>query len=424
MRERVCVVHNGQGQRRVVVTGIGAVTPIGHGKEGLWAGVRRGESAVREITRFDSAPFRSKIAAQIEDFEPEAWTQPKMARRMDRYSLLGLAAARMAAQDARLEPGSDGADRAGVIIGSAVGGVAFAEQEHENFLERRVLRDVSTYLALAVFGGASPTNIAMSLGLHGPTLGNANSCASGTFAIGEAFEMIRQGRADMMFAGGAEAPLAPLTFGAFDLIRALSTRNDEPQRASRPFDAGRDGMVMSEGAAVLVLEALDQALARDAHIYAEVVGYGATNDSYHMVEPRPDGREAGRAIKLALEQAGWRPDEVDYINAHGSSTPKNETSEAVAVKVALGEAAYDVPISGTKGLHGHALGASGAMEAAIIMQIFAHDWLPPTTNLEHPDSDLPHIMGAGLARRVNRVLSNSFGFGGINGVLAFQRYEG
>lgn len=411
-----------QSTRRVVVTGIGAVTPIGQGKEALWAGVRRGVSAVAPITRFDASPFRSRIAAQIDDFDPEAWAPAKVARRMDRYSLLGLAAATMAARDANLVPAQNGADRAGVAIGSALGGIAFAEEEHERFLVRRNPRDVSTYLALAVFGGASPTNIAMALGIHGPTMGNANSCASGTIAIGEAFEMIRHRRADLMFAGGAEAPLAPLTFGAFDIIRALSTRNSEPARASRPFDADRDGMVMGEGAAVLVLEALEHAQARGAHIYAEIVGYATSNDGYHMVEPRPDGREAARAICEALAQAGWRPGQVDYINAHGSSTPKNEVSEPIAVKRALGEAAYDIPISGTKGLHGHALGASGAIEAAIVMLIFQHDWLPPTANLENPDSDLPHIIGQGMARRVERVLSNSFGFGGINGVLAFQRF--
>ncbi|HBY97964.1 MAG: beta-ketoacyl-[acyl-carrier-protein] synthase family protein [Ardenticatenaceae bacterium] len=407
---------------RVVVTGIGAVTPIGQGKQGLWDGVRRGVSAVRRVTCFDPAPFRSQIAAEIPDFEPEQWVPARRARRMDRYSLLSLAAARQAVEDACLKPTRNGAERVGVAIGSALGGVSFAEDEHERFLVRRRLRDVSPYLALAVFGGAGPSNIAIALGIHGPTLGNANSCASGTIAIGEAFELIRSGRADVMLAGGAEAPLAPLTFGAFDLIRALSTRNDDPAHASRPFDRDRDGMVMGEGAAILVVEALDHALARDAPIYAELVGYGTSNDAYHMVEPRPDGRDAARAMTLTLEQAGWRPEDVDYINAHGSSTPKNEISEPLAIKRALGEAAYDVPVSGTKGLHAHALGASGAIEAAIVAQIFERDWLPPTTNLEHADSDLAYIKGEGLNRRVDRILSNSFGFGGINGVLAFQRF--
>lgn len=410
-------------RRRVVVTGIGAVTPIGHGKDGLWAGVRRGVSAVRTITHFDPSPFRSRIAAEIPDFHPEDWVPLRQARRMDRYSLLSLAAARMAAEDASLESGKNGSERVGVAIGSALGGIAFAEHEHERFLRQRRLRDVSPYLALAVFGGAGPTNIAMALGVHGPVLGNANSCASGAIAIGEASALIRDDRADVMLAGGAEAPLAPLTFGAFDLIRALSTRNDDPEHASRPFDRHRDGMVMGEGAAVVVLEELGHALARGARIYAEIVGYGTTNDAYHMVEPRPDGRDAARAIRLALEEADWRPDEVDYVNAHGSSTPKNELSEPIAIKLALGEAAYDVPVSGTKGLHGHALGASGAIEAAIVVQLFHSCWLPPTANLEEPDSDLNHIIGQGIERRVDRVLSNSFGFGGINAVLAFQRFE-
>lgn len=278
-------------RRRVVVTGIGAVTPIGQGKEGLWAGVRRGVSAVRRVTRFDPSPFRSQIAAEIPDFEPEQWAPPRQARRMDRYSLLSQAAARLAAEDAHLEPVLDGTGCVGVAIGSALGGVAFAEDEHERFPARRRLRDVSPYLALAVFWGAGPSTVSIVLGLHGPTLGNANSCANGTMAIGEAFELIRASRADVMLAGGAEAPL---TFGAFDLIRALSARNDDPARASRPFDRDRDGMVMGEGAAILVVEALEHPLARDAHIYAKIVGYGTSNDAYHMVDPRPDGREAAR----------------------------------------------------------------------------------------------------------------------------------
>lgn len=413
---------NKNGQRRVVVTGIGAVTPIGQGKEGLWAGVQRGISAVRGVSCFDPTPFRSQIAAEIPDFEPEQWAPPRQARRMDRYSLLSLAASRLAIEDACLDLAHNGAERVGVAVGSALGGVSFAEGEHERFLARRRIRDVNPYLALAVFGGAGPANIAIMLGIHGPVFGNANSCASGTIAIGEAFELIRAGRADVMLAGGAEAPLAPLTFGAFDLIRALSTRNDDPAHACRPFDRDRDGMVMGEGAAILVLEGLEHAAARGARIYAEIVGYGTSNDAYHMVEPRPDGRDAARAISLALAQAGWRPEQVDYINAHGSSTPKNEISEPLAIKSALGEAAYDVPISGTKGLHAHALGASGAIEAAIVVQTFGYDWLPPTTNLEQSDTDLAYIAGKGLDRRVDRILSNSFGFGGINAVLAFQRF--
>jgi 3-oxoacyl-[acyl-carrier-protein] synthase II len=286
------------------------------------------------------------------------------------------------------------------------------------------LRAVNPLLALSVFGGASSSNIAIELGINGPTIANANSCASGAIAIGEATRLIRDGAATIVLAGGAEAPLSPLAFGAFTLIRALSTNNDLPENACRPFDKDRDGFVMGEGGAILVLEELHHALKREAHIYAEVIGFGTTNDAYHMTSPLPDGAQATRAMQLALREANIQPEEIDYINAHGSSTPLNDSTETLAIKNALGPEAYGIPISGTKGLYGHALGASGAIEAAICALVFEHNYLPMTVNLREPDPDcdLSYLQGEGIERKVRTILSNSFGFGGINATLVFAHY--
>lgn len=408
-------------RRRVVITGIGAVTPIGTGAAGLWAGVRRGASAVRRITRFDPAPFPSRIAAEVGGFSPHDFMDGRRARRLDRFSQFGLAAALLAVEDACLRIG-DTRDDVGVFLGSALGGVAFAEEQHAHFMGQG-LRAVSPMLALAVFGGAGSCNVAIELGVTGPNIANANSCASGVIAIGEAFRAVRDGRARVILAGGVETPLAPLTFGSFALIKAMSTANDAPARASRPFDRTRDGFVMAEGAAVLVLEEREHARRRGAAVYAEVLGYGTTTDAHHMTAPLPSGEQAARAVTLALDDARVAPAALDYVNAHGSSTPLNDRTETLVFKRALGEAAGAIPISGTKGLHGHALGATGAIETAICALIFRHDWLPPTTNLEDPDPgcDLDYIRGAGRPRRVGRVLKTSFGFGGINAALVLGR---
>jgi 3-oxoacyl-[acyl-carrier-protein] synthase II len=285
------------------------------------------------------------------------------------------------------------------------------------------LREVDTTLALSVFGGASSCNIAIELGVMGPNSTNAMSCASGTIAIGDAFRQIRDGYADVMIAGGAEAPLAPLCFGAFSLIRAMSTRNEEPEMASRPFDKDRDGFVMGEGAAVLILEEYERAESRGAKIYAEVAGYGTTNDAHHMTAPRPDGSQAARSMQLALDDANVSPDEIGYVNTHGSSTPLNDTTETMAIKKVMGDRAYKVPMSGTKGYYGHALGASGAIETAICALALEQEWLPPTVNLQVADKacDLNFLPGAGRKERVEHILTNSFGFGGINAALVLRR---
>ncbi len=410
------------GTRRVVITGVGAVTPIGTGAEGLWAGLAARASAVREITRFDPAPFRSRIAAEIPDFRPQDHLDAKRAKRLDRFSQLAVTSARFALADAELDPAREDGDRAGAMMGSALGGVAFAESQVERFRAEGP-RGLDPALALAVFPGAASCNIAIEFGFTGPNSTNAMSCASGTIAVGEAFQAIRADRADVMLAGGAEAPLAPMTYAAFSVIRAMSTRNDDPTHASRPFDAARDGFVMGEGAAVLVLEERARALARGAKIYAELVGYAFTNDAYHMTAPRPDGRQAARAMRLALADGSVGPTEVGYINAHGSSTPLNDATETVAIKQVFGEHAYRLSVSGTKGYYGHALGASGAIEAGICALAMQRGWLPPTLNLERPDPacDLDCLPGDGRAAAPEIVLSNSFGFGGINASLVLRR---
>jgi 3-oxoacyl-[acyl-carrier-protein] synthase II len=406
--------------RRAVVTGIGAVTPIGHGADGLWAGVLANESAIRAIDRFDASPFPSRIAAQIDDFVPGDHLDARRARRLDRFSALTVAAARMAVEHAALPLPDGRADRTGIWIGSALGGVAFGEEQHANYLLHGA-RGVAPTLATAVFGGAGASNVAIDLGIHGPAVGNANSCASGAVAVGQALHAIRDGSVDIALAGGAEAPLAPLTLGAFAMIRVLSSRNDDPATASRPFDVARDGFVMSEAACVLVLEEAEAAERRGAKILAEVAGYGASTDAYHLTAPLPSGEAAALAIRSALSDADVEAEAIGYVNAHASSTQLNELAEAKALHLALGEHAARVPVSGTKGLYGHPLGASGALEAAITSMALDHGLLPGTCNLQTLDErcDLNVLREPCIARPA-AALSTSFGFGGMNAALVLR----
>jgi len=410
--------------RRVAITGIGAITPIGVGVEGLWEGLRRRKSAVGPISRFDPEPFKSRIAAEVPDFVASDFMEQRRVRRLDRFSQFAISATRLALEDADVHPEREDRDRAGVMMGTALGGIAFAEAQHHRYVEHG-LRGVDSALALMVFPGASSCNIAIEFGFTGPNSTNGMSCASGTMAIGEAFRSIRRNDADIMVAGGAEAPLAPLTFGAFAIIRAMSTRNDDPETASRPFDAGRDGFVMAEGAVTLVLEAWDRAVARGAPVLAEVCGFGVTNDAHHMTAPRPDGLQAARAMRLCLAEAGVQPHEVGYINAHGSSTPLNDPTESDAIKQVFGSHVPRLPVSGTKGYYGHALGASGAIETAICALASRRGWLPPTVNLETVDArcNLAFVPSAGLEATPEYLLTNSFGFGGINAALLLRRAE-
>jgi 3-oxoacyl-[acyl-carrier-protein] synthase II len=408
--------------RRIVITGIGCVTPIGTGVEGLWEGLQRRQSAVRAIDRFDPSPFRSQIAAQVDDFDPLDHMDRSRVRRLDRFAQLAVASARMALDDASLDPASVEGDRVTVQMGSALGGLSYGEDQFNRYL-RDGVRGVDTMLALTVFCGSASCNVAIEFGFTGPNSTNAMSCASGAIAVGDGWKQIRDGAADVAVVGGVEAPLAPLCYGAFAIIRAMSTRNDDPERASRPFDANRDGFVMGEGACVLILEERTRALARGARIYAELLGYGNTNDAHHMTAPRPDGAQAARAMRLALDVAGVAPGEIDYVNAHASSTPLNDSTESRVIREVLGAQADRVAVSGTKGYHGHSLGATGAIEAAISALALHRGWIPPTLNLDEPDPecDLPYVVGDGDRREVRYAISNSFGFGGINAALVFGK---
>jgi 3-oxoacyl-[acyl-carrier-protein] synthase II len=405
-----------------MITGLGAVTPIGQGADGVWEGVRAGRSAGRRVGCFDASGFRSQVAAEIPDFDPAAALGGNAHRRLDRFSQLALASTQQAWEHARLGAAHLDLERVGVSLGSALGGIAKAEEQCRVFQDRG-LRRVDPALALCVFVGAGPCNIAIEFGLTGPATGNGNSCASGTVAIGDALRMLQHDEADVMLAVGAEAPLAPLCYGAFSILRAMSARNEAPEAASRPFDKDRDGFVMAEGAATLVLEEREHARARGATMYGEVLGYALTNDGYHMTAPRPDGRSAARAMRLALRDAGLPPEAVDHVNAHGSSTPLSDAVESQALAAVFGEQARRLPVSGTKGLHGHPLGAAGAIEALISTLVLQHDFLPPTANLECPGEgcELDYVGPHGRPQRVNTILSNSFGFGGINASLVIGR---
>ncbi len=416
--------HSNGPPHRVVVTGVGPLTGAGLGVEGLWNGLRQERSPIGPVTRFDSTLWRCRIACEIADFDARDFMESADARRLDRFTQFAVAASTLSLRDAGLDPAGVDGDRVAVQMGSALGGVAHAEEQVVR-LGTGGVRSVDPRVALTTFCGAASCTVAIAFGFTGANSTNAMSCASGTIAIGEAWRLIRDGSADIALAGGVEAPLAPLSFGAFAIIRAMSTRNDAPGRACRPFDRGRDGFVMGEGACVLTLERLDLALARGARIYAEIAGYGTTNDAHHMAAPRPDGRQAARAMGLALASAAVEPEAVDLVSAHGSSTPLNDATETIAIKRVLGDHAYRVPVSATKPYHGHALGASGAIEAGILCLSFQRGWVPPTLNFEEGGKgcDLDYIPNRGRELRPTIALSNSFGFGGINAALVLKRHD-
>jgi 3-oxoacyl-[acyl-carrier-protein] synthase II len=407
---------------RVAITGLGPITAAGSGVDGFWTGLRACRSPVHRVTRFDPTPWRSHLAAEVNDFDPADFMDARQARRLDRFMHFAIASTRMALADAGLRHEALDPDRVAVQFGSALGGIAYAEQQVGNLLSGGT-RAVDPRVALTTFCGASSCGVAIEFGFTGPNSTNAMSCASSTIAIGEAFRLIREGTSDVAIAGGAEAPLAPLSFGAFALIRAMSTRNDDPGAACRPFDRGRDGFVMGEGGCALVLERWDHAVARNAPIYAELAGYGVTNDAHHMTAPRPDGAQAARAMRLALRSAGVEPGDVDFISPHGSSTPLNDSTETAAIKAVLGEQARRAVLSATKPYHAHALGASGAMEVASACLAFRHGWIPPTLNFEDggDECDLDYAPGGGREMAPRVCLSNSFGFGGINASLVLKR---
>ncbi|GAC1541540.1 MAG: beta-ketoacyl-ACP synthase II [Candidatus Velthaea sp.] len=407
---------------RVAVTGLGVVSPLGIGAQTFWENVVAEKIAVKPLDRFSTGGYRSKIAAQIDDFTPSDFLSEKRQRWTDRFSQFALAASRLALEDARFHVNGNGAE-IGVYLGSALGGLAYADEQHDVFRERG-LAAVRPLLAIAVFGGASTCNVSMEFGLHGPTVANGNSCASGAVAIGDAFRAVARGDVRAALAGGVEAPLSPLVYGAFTIIRAMSTRNDAPHDASRPFDRGRDGFVMAEGAGVLMLERLEDALARGARVYGEIIGYGLTNDGHHMSAPLPDGSMNAAAMSRAIAEAGCTPADIDVVNAHGSGTPLGDKSEALAIERVFEGRGTPVPVTATKGQHGHALGATGAWEAALSFLSMAHQIVPKTVNSidEDPECRLA-VTRERLDLAPRTILSNSAGFGGINAALVFRAVE-
>jgi 3-oxoacyl-[acyl-carrier-protein] synthase II len=409
---------------RVVVTGMGAITPIGNDVETFWQNVVAGCSGVGPITLFDASAMKTRIAAEVKGFDPEAWFGRKEARRMDRYAQFALAATQQALQDACLDPAQVDRERVGVILGTGIGGIGAMVQGVETLITRGPDR-ISPLTVPMMLADTAPGLIAIAYGFRGLNMAVVTACASGANAIGEAMRLIRQGDADVVIAGGAEAAILPVAVAAFNAMGAISTRNEEPERASRPFDRTRDGFVMGEGAGILILEGLEHAQARGARVYAEVVGYGTSADAYHITAPPENGEGAALAMRRALADAGLSPRDIDYINAHGTSTPLNDRSETQAIKAVFGEAAYNVPISSTKSMIGHLLGAAGAVEAIVCIRAITDGVIPPTINYEHPDPecDLDYVPNGARRKPVRAAMSNSFGFGGHNACLIFQRYE-
>jgi 3-oxoacyl-[acyl-carrier-protein] synthase II len=408
---------------RVVITGIGALTCAGHGRQGLWEAILREKSGISFITRFDATSYDAKCAGSIDDFDPAQHFPPHKLKRIDRYAQFALYLTQQALDDAglRLSPENPRTD-VGVSFGTALGGITTAELTHERFV-REGNRAIPAALALQVFGGSAHSNISIAFGARGYSTTNSNSCASGTVAVGEAFRIIREGRAAVMIAGASEAPLAPLTFGAFDTIKSMSKETKDASRAVRPFDATRSGFVMAEGGGSLILESLEHAQARGAHIYAEVLGYTLNNDAYHMSSSLPEGESALESMRSSLDEAKIRPDQIDYINAHASSTPMNDGTEAKAVSKFFGR--KTPAISGTKAYYGHPLGASGAIEAAICCLAMEHSHIPPTLNCHEPCEEITPgfdlVRLKGRSQPLKYVLSNSFGFGGINSSLVLGK---
>ena len=412
-------------RRRVVVTGIGLVTPLGVGTEATWQALLAGRSGVGPITQFDASQFAARIAAEVKGFDPLNWVEKKELKKMDRFIQFALAAADLAIKDSGLRIDPAKAEDVGVCIGSGIGGFATIEKEHRTLLEQGP-RKISPFFIPAVIVNLAAGWVSIRTGAKGPNLALCTACTTSAHAVGESLRLIQHGDADAMIAGGSEAAITPLAVGGFAAMRALSTRNDEPERASRPFDVDRDGFVMGEGSGILVLEELEAARARGARIHCEIVGYGMSGDAYHISAPCEDGDGARRVMARALKDAGVEPSVVDYVNVHGTSTPAGDTIEVAALKGVFGEHATRVAISSTKSMTGHLLGASGAVEAGISALALRDGMIPPTINLDNPDPacDLDCVPHTARKADVRYALSNSFGFGGTNGALVLKRFEG
>lgn len=408
---------------RIVITGMGVVSPLGLTVSEMWAGLVSGKSGVDYITLFDATAFGTKFAAEVKGFDPTNYVDRKEARRMDRFTQFALAATLQALNQARLKIDQKNADDIGVLFGSGIGGLITMYDQIKTLLEKGPDR-VSPFTTPMMISDAAPGQISIIVGAKGPNFTATSACSSGSDAIGEAYEIIKRGDANVMIAGGAEAVINPFAVAAFNASRALSTRNDDPQKASRPFDSQRDGFVLGEGAATFILEDLSFALERGAPILGEIIGYGATSDAYHITQPDENGDGAARAMRRALKKANLKPTDIDYINSHGTSTPLNDKTETLAIKTVFGEHAYRIPISSTKSMLGHLLGAAGAIESVVCLLTINHGIITPTMNLTNPDPecDLDYVPNVARRAEVNIAMSNSFGFGGHNSVLIFQRY--
>ena len=412
-------------RKRVVITGLGCISPLGNNIPSMWSQLIAGKSGVGPVTTYDVSDFKTKIAAEVKGFDSVMMFGSKESRRMDRFTQFGLAAAQEAVENARLIIDDNNRDRIGIVIGSGIGGLATLAENYRILVEKGPSR-VSPFMVPMMLVDSNPGMIAIQLGVRGPNLAVVTACATGTNAIGEGTEIIRRGQADVILAGGSEASLLPVAMAGMSVMGALSSRNDDPQAASRPFDLQRDGFVMGEGAGVLVLESLEFAQARGASILAEVVGYGATNDAYHISAPAENGSGAAASMRIALADANLGFQDIDYINAHGTSTNLNDKSETAAIKTVFGEKAYQIPISSTKSMTGHLLGAAGALEAAICVKVIQEGIIPATINYEYPDPDcdLDYVPNTSRSTKVNTIMSNSFGFGGHNAVIILSRHSG
>jgi len=412
-------------KNRVVVTGLGVVSPVGIGKEKFWESLINGQSGVDKITRFDVSNYSTQIAAEVKDFNPQDYLDKKEAKRMDKFTQYGVAAAKLALQDANLEITEENAEDVGVIVASGIGGIETLEEQHKILLEKGPGR-VSPFLIPMMIINMAGGQISISTGAKGPNSTIVTACASSTHSIGDAFKLLQRGDAKVVITGGTEAPITPLGLAGFCSLKALSSRNEEPQRASRPFDAERDGFVMGEGAGMVILETLDHALARGARIYAEVAGYGLTGDAYHITAPDPGGLGAARGMSMAIKDAGLEPTDISYINAHGTSTDMNDKFETLAIKRVFGDYAKEIAISSTKSMTGHLLGAAGAVEFIAATLAVQEDIVPPTINYENPDPDCDLSYTPNQAKKmvVRAAISNSLGFGGHNATILVKKYEG
>jgi 3-oxoacyl-[acyl-carrier-protein] synthase II len=410
--------------RRVVVTGLGVISPAGMTVEENWEKIRNGESCIDKITKFDASEYYSQIAGEIKGYDPLDFFDRKEVRKYDAFVQYSLVAAGNAVKDAELNLNKINLDRSGVYIGSGIGGIQTIENNKQLLLEKGPRR-VSPFFIPSSIANIGSGQVSIKYGLRGPNLANVTACATSTHSIGDSFKIIQRGEADLMLAGGAEAPITPLAIAGFSIIRALSARNDDPKTASRPFDKDRDGFVAAEGSAVLVLEDLEHAIKRGARIYGEIVGYGYTGDAYHMTAPDPEAGGAIRSMKMAINDAHISLDQIDYINAHGTSTPFNDKTESKAIRDLFKEKADDLLISSTKSMIGHMLGATGGAEAAFTLLSIYHSFVPPTINYYNQDEecDLNYVPNKGVAKDLEYAISNSFGFGGTNGTLAFKKFD-